>query len=158
MMYDFNRQLADGEVGEAFLDDFFRSRGHTIRLATREEQRQGVDRFITAPDGREMKVEYKTDHLAARTGNAFVETVSVDTAGKPGWALTTQADYVVYYVPPLFIVVLPIMSLRWALPGWMREYPSRRAANDGYQTHGLLVPLDVLREYAVQIFYLNGDS
>jgi hypothetical protein len=82
----------------------------------------------------------------------------VDTAGKPGWALTTQADYVVYYVPPLFIVVLPIMSLRWALPGWMREYPSRRAANDGYQTHGLLVPLDVLREYAVQIFHLNGDS
>lgn len=158
MTYDFDRQLAEGEAGEAFLDEFFRRRGHTVRPATREEQRQGIDRFIITPAGREMKVEYKTDHVAARTGNAFVETVSVDTAGKMGWALTSQADYLVYFIPGQMIVVLPLRSLRWALPGWMREYPVRTAANNGYTTHGLLVPLAALLEYAVQTFHLNGEA
>lgn len=158
MVYDFEHQLADGEAGEAFLDEFFRQRGHAVRPASREEQRQGIDRFIVTPAGREMKVEYKTDHVAARTGNAFVETVSVDTAGKMGWALTSQADYLVYFIPDRMIVVLPLRSLRWALPGWMREYPARSAANNGYLTHGLLVPLGALLEYAVQTFHLNGEA
>ncbi len=158
MIYQFDRQLADGEAGEAYLDAFFRRRGHTIRPATHDEQRSGIDRFITAPDGREMAVEYKTDRLAGGTGNAFVETVSVDARGKMGWALTSQADYLIYYVPESAIYVLPFSSLRWALPGWMRDFPARAAQNNGYMTHGVLVPLVTLAEYAVQTFPLNDPA
>lgn len=158
MIYQFDRQLAEGEAGEAFLDAFFRRRGHTIQAATRAEQRSGIDRFITAPDGREMAVEYKTDRLAGETGNAFVETVSVDARGKMGWALTSQADYLVYYLPGRAIYVLPFSSLRWALPGWMRDFPARTAPNNGYLTHGVLVPLGTLAEYAVQTFPLDDPS
>lgn len=157
MSYDFDRQLAEGEAGEAFLDAFFRGRGHTVRPVSMDGQRRGIDRDITAPDGRQMSVEYKTDRLAARTGNAFVETISVDAEqGKMGWALTSQADYLVYYVPEHVILILPFASLRWALPGWMRDYPARAAPNDGYRTHGVLVPLDKLAEYAVQTFSLQA--
>jgi len=153
--YDFNRQLAEGEQGEAYLDDFLRQRGHSVRDATRDEQRQGIDRVITTRQGKVMRVEYKTDQTATRTGNAFVETVSVDTAGKMGWALTSQADYLIYYVPERVIYVLPLKSVHWALPGWMRDYPARTASNRGYDTHGVLVPLEVLAEFAVQTFPLT---
>lgn len=155
MTYDFDHQLAEGEEGEAYLDAFFRERGHTIRPATHDEQRQGIDRVFTAPDGRVARVEYKTDFLAAKTGNAFVETVSVDRHGKMGWALTSQADTLIYYLPGKVIYVLPFMSLRWALPTWIRDYPAKSAQNRDYATHGILVPLDELAQFASQTFNLE---
>lgn len=157
MNYDFHHQLTEGEQGERFLDAFFRARGHTVSAVSREEQRQGIDRLIETPAG-VMRVEYKTDYLAARTGNAFIETISVDSAGqhgKMGWALTTACDYLIYYLPETSIYVLPVYALRWALPGWMRTYPAKQAANHGYQTHGILVPLPEVAAYAVQTFTLG---
>ncbi len=156
MTYDFAHQLAEGEEGEAFLDAFFRARGQTIRPATPDEQRQGIDRVFTTPGGDESRVEYKTDYLAAKTGNAFVETISVDTQGKMGWALTARADYLIYYLPGRAIYVLPFLSLRWALPGWIRDYPTRSAQNNGYATHGVLVPLEEVAQLAMQRFDLDA--
>jgi hypothetical protein len=158
MAYDFDRQLAEGRSGEEFLDRFFSARGHAVRPASADEQRQGIDRVITAPDGRVMKVEYKTDFIAARTGNAFIETISVDARARMGWALTAQCDYLIYYIPARVIYVLPVRSLHWALPGWLRDYPQRQAPNHGYATHGVLVPLAALASYAVQVFDLNGTA
>lgn len=155
MVYDFNHQLGEGEQGEAFLDAFLQSRGHSIRSATRDEQRQGIDRVITTPHGEVWKVEYKTDFKAVQTGNAFIETVSVDSADKFGWALTAQADYLIYYLPGQTIYVLPFKNLHWALPGWIRDYPQRKARNNGYDTHGVLVPLPVLAALAVQQFEVS---
>jgi hypothetical protein len=156
--YDFDRQLAEGDRGETFLDAFFRARGHAIRRATLEEQRQGIDRVFTTPEGRVSRVEYKTDYLSAKTGNAFIETVSVDSQGKMGWALTAQADYLIYYIPGRAIYVLPFMSLHWALPRWIRECPAKAAQNRGYATHGVLVPLEEVAGLAVQCFEVNGDD
>lgn len=158
MTFDFYQQRSEGQAGEAFLDAFFQARGHSLRTATDDEQRQGIDRVITTPRGEIMRVEYKTDFRAGETGNAFVETVSVDTADKMGWALTAQADYLIYYLPERAIYVLPFRSLRWALPGWIRDYPLRTARNNGYETHGVLVPLDVLAALAVQRFDLGGSG
>ena len=93
--------------------------------------------------GQRFRVEYKTDYKAAETGNAFVETVSVDTAGKAGWAYSSEADYLIYFIPGdglIYIIALEV--LRRELPRWVREYPLRTAQNEGYATHGLLVPLD----------------
>jgi len=84
MTYTFDAQKARGDAGEAFLDQVFAA-DYEIRPATRAEQRRGIDRiFVHRQTGRRLAVEYKTDYKAAHTGNAFVETVSVDAAGKAG--------------------------------------------------------------------------
>jgi len=155
--YQFNDQLVAGEDGEAYLDAFFRRRGHTILPVTTEEQRLGIDRVFVTPTGQSWKVEYKTDFRAGKTGNAFIETVSVDTHGKygkMGWALTSTAEYLFYYVPDHAIYVIPFLSLRHALPRWMREFPARGALNNRYTTHGVLVPLAQLAEFSKQTFEL----
>lgn len=142
MVYDFKAQLAKGDVGERFLDAFFAG-GYDIRPATPQEQRQGIDRvFTNRQTGQVTRIEYKTDYAAARTHNAFVETMSVDTAGKAGWAYTSQADYVLYYVPgDGLIYVVALETLRQQLGRWCKVYPRRRANNHGYATHGIIVPL-----------------
>ncbi|MEZ4558752.1 MAG: hypothetical protein R3A10_07970 [Caldilineaceae bacterium] len=74
--YQFDTQKRVGVAGEDTLDAFFRQwRGLHIRPATDTEQRRGIDRMFTvAATGREAAVEYKTDYMAGRTGNAFVES------------------------------------------------------------------------------------
>jgi hypothetical protein len=139
--YDFMAQLARGARGEDVLDRLFR-RWYALTPATQAEQRRGIDRHFVTPAGRRLTVEYKTDWTAARTGNAFVETVSVDTAGTPGWAYTSQAAYLVYFIPPDGLVyVLTFAALRAQLRAWTQAYPTRAIPNTTYHTHGLLVPL-----------------
>ena len=158
--YDFNEQMAQGDEGESFLDSFFAAKGYAIRHATRDEQRKGIDRALTSPRSGDVSlVEYKTDHTAARTGNAFIETVSVDAAGKMGWALTSQADILVYYVPPLAVMyVVPFRALHWEMPRWLRQYPPRQAKNNGYATHGIIIPLTELEQHALRVYRLGSDD
>lgn len=153
--YDFRKQLRSGQSGEEFLDEFF-CQWYAIDKATDAEQRQGIDRWFTPlPFGKRFAVEYKTDKTASRTGNAFVETISVDTANKPGWAYTSQAKYLVYYVPgDELVYVMAFTVLRNQLTRWQHEYPSRRIPNVGYFTHGLLVALREFERYSKRVFSL----
>lgn len=148
MTYTFDIQKARGEAGEQFLDRWFAA-WYEIRPATRAEQRRGIDCIFTRRQtGKHLAVEYKTDYKAARTGNAFIETVSVDTLGKAGWAYSSQADYI-YYIPgDGLIYVITLEVLRRELPRWVREYPLRAAQNEGYATHGMLVPLYEFEQHA----------
>lgn len=148
-MYNFDVQLAHGESGERFLDKFFSDK-FEIHPATRHQQRQGIDRiFKNKKTGKILKVEYKTDYLAHRTGNAFIETVSVDSKGKKGWIYTSQADYLIYYVViDLLIYVITFEALRKLFPNWIKKYPSRKSPNKGYFTHGILVPLTEFEKYS----------
>lgn len=148
--YDFTTQLTQGAEGERILDNYF-ANWFTIRHATRLEQRNGIDRIFTR-EGATYKVEYKTDTRASQTGNAFVETVSVDTAGKRGWAYTSEAEYLLYYVPgPETVYIIPFAQLRRHLTQWEQQYPTRKIPNRGYQTHGLLVPLDEFERIAQRV-------
>lgn len=153
--YDMERQLRQGETAERFLDSYFRDE-FDIRPVSREQQRQGIDRIFTRrKDGQELKIEYKADKRAAQTGNAFVETISVDTTGKQGWAFTCQADFLLYYVVgvgPLYI--LRPGDIKKRVAQWQRKYPARHIPNDGYHTVGLLVPLDEFERIAVQVLSL----
>lgn len=152
MSYEFQKQLAEGMSGEEYLDGKFAA-WYTITPATRGEQRQGIDRwFIRKSDGERFSVEYKTDRTAGRTGNAFVETVSVDTAHRPGWAYTSKARYLVYYIPePETTYILPMAHIRFHVDTWRKTYPERRIPNGSYQTVGVLVPLDVFERFAVEV-------
>lgn len=157
MAYHFDTQLASGQDDEAVLDAFF-ARFYEIEPASMELQRIGIDRLFTArSNGIRKSVEYKSDVTAGRTGNAFIETVSVDTAGKKGWALTCCAQYLVYYIPPTGVAyVFPVTLIKEQLPRWLAEperYPVREIPNvrngQAYKTHGLLVRLSELEPWAI---------
>lgn len=157
-VYDFDDQMLRGERGEAFLDDFFASRGHYIQKATLGQQRLGIDR-VFLKDDKAIQVEYKTDLIAHRSSKIFIETISRDSDGKKGWALTSHADMLVYFVPGTkTIYVVTPEALREHLPDWQEIYPTRSAQNKDYATHGILVPVEIFEQVATQVFYLPPDA
>lgn len=153
--YDFDRQLSKGEAAERLLDDYFGAI-FEIERVSRSDQRRGIDRIFTRrDDGSRETVEYKTDWWAERSGNAFVETVSVDIESKPGWVHTCQADRLFYYVPGYELVyVFRPSDLRSHITTWQRVFPTRKAQNDGYATHGVLVPLSEFERCALEVVSL----
>lgn len=153
MTYSMNEQLARGESAEERLDKHFSDR-FAITPATRDQQRHGIDRvFRHRETGAYYHIEYKTDWTAASTGNAFVETVSVDAQNKPGWAYASEADWLIYYVPgrrTIYIMSFP--TLREQLPRWLatcRDAPP--IPNEGYNTLGILVPLTEFARHCQKI-------
>lgn len=154
MTYHFVTQLEQGQAYEQWLDARFADT-YIIQSATPQQQRQGIDR-VYRPRSKPhevLYVEYKADRTASRTGNAFVETVSVDTTNKPGWAHTSEADWLFYLVPGECeaLYIIRMADLRKKLPAWGRHYEQRRIPNDGYHTVGLLVPLDEFERIAYTV-------
>ena len=138
-----SQQWVSGQFVADFLDDLFGARGWAITPTSPHEERVLClgDRHYRR-DGAHYTVEYKSGLQTARTGNVFLETISVDSVNKPGWAYTSQADYLAYYIPPDGLVyIIRFEVLRSQLPRWERRYPVRRIANEGYHTQGLLVAL-----------------
>ncbi len=88
---------------------------------------------------------------AAQNGKAFSRR-SRSYADRDGWAYTSAADMLLYYVPGRSrIYVLTLTALRFRLPFWQQQYPVREIPNSGYHTHGLLVPLDELARCAQRV-------
>lgn len=149
--YDFQKQMAIGEAGEAALDTHF-AHWFDIQTANADEQKHGIDRwFVSHSTGKRVPVEYKTDHRAHQTNHAFVE---IDSGAIRGWALTSFAHWLIYYVPgsPYDLCYLIRMTaLRAQLPRWTRECSQRMVQNKTYQTTGLLVPLREFERIAFQV-------
>jgi hypothetical protein len=141
--HDFKAKLAEGEAIERKLDAFFRSQGYWVGLATREQQRVGIDRhFRHKLSGKHFTVDYKADNRAHETGNFFIETVSVDSADKAGWAIRAECERIFYYVVQRGVLyVLETETIRNELPRWMLAFPTGTARNEKYETHGVLVPM-----------------
>lgn len=139
MIYNFKTQLELGEKYEKKLDAFFEAEGYSLTVVPMELQRLGIDRIIEK-DGGKVSVEYKVDFTAIRTGNAFLET---EVAGKPGWALKSVAQIVVYWIPPqVYFLDLAAIKSNWNT--W-KAYPmSPPIQNEGFEARGFLVPIGVL--------------
>lgn len=151
MKYSFKRQFRRGQKAERYIDTLFADR-FRIKPASRSEERRGIDRHFTNDKGKHYTIQYKADKTAARTGNAFVETVSVDTRDIPGWAYTCEADFIFYYVDDIGpIYILRPKDIRKKLTRWQNKYQTRKIPNKNYNTIGLLVPLDEFERLAVQI-------
>ena len=141
--YTFEEQLALGQRGEHDLDCVLLNVYPDLRPATLREEKQGIDRVGTyPPSGRIHTIQIKSDWVAHRTGNAFIETVSRDKHQKPGWVYTCQADLIIYYLPeiPRIYCIKP-STLKAALPEWEKQYSTAIAKNRTYNTLGILVPL-----------------
>jgi hypothetical protein len=150
MTYDFNQQLTQGEQGEAVLDAFF-SRFYDVAAVSMDWQRLGIDRIFTCKaTGRRWSVEYKTDWKTAGTHNVFIETVSVDVAGKPGWVFASCAQLLVYYIPQWNkFYVWNLLDLRGMVNRLAKKYDTKDIANNGYTTQGIPVPLGELEAKAL---------
>lgn len=145
-------QFTNGKAVEAFLDEFFRARGYTIRQTTEREERVLClgDRYFSR-SGPGFWVEYKSGIQTFYTGNIFLETISVDSASKPGWVFTSRADFV-YYACLLngkILVFIP-EELRGVIGGLrqqFKEVKTSKGQNQGYNTHGLIIPLEYAEEH-----------
>lgn len=139
-------QWTSGRAVEAFLDAYYRQLGFVVTRTTPHEERRlhlGDRRFTK--DGQTYLVEYKSGIQTHYTGNLFLETISVDTTGTPGWVLTCRADFILYaaLLDHLILVFRPA-RLRRSLADLQQRFPvtkTGRGQNKGYDTHGVLVPL-----------------
>lgn len=140
-------QFKNGKNVEAWLDDFFQRRGWYITVATKHEERVlclGDRRFKKI--GYDLWIEYKSGIQTFYSGNIFLETVSVDSENKPGWVYTCKADYI-FYATLLNhkILVFTPTKLRSEIEYLKSVFPTRPTKhhqNDGYNTHGVIIPLD----------------
>lgn len=152
MIYDFGIKLREGQHYENMIIAHFSKEWEVIK-ATSEQQRKGFDFVFTHKTNRKTyTVELKSDTRASSTQNAFIETFSVFPK-KRGWAYTCQADYLFYFLPKdRLIYILTPKWLRSQLPRWS-GYQLRKVTNNGYETHGLLVPLKELErtDYVLSI-------
>lgn len=154
-MLTSTRQFANGKQVEAFLDDFFRKDGFKIRQTSPREERRlhlGDRQFNKA--GQTFFVEYKSGIQTFFTNNIFLETISVDTAGRLGWVYTCRADYI-FYAALLNhkILVFRPQKLRAeidTLRSRFRETKTGRGQNKTYNTHGVLVPLEYAEKHLAQ--------
>lgn len=154
--YNFQEQLKRGECAERRLDKHFRNHGYKVTPATRQQQRQGIDRvFVTSPRRKRLLVEYKADWTAAETGNVFIETISVKRNGRQrrrGWAFTSKADWLIYFFPEDDLAYcISFVHLRDVLDKWIAKYPAHSIPNERYTTHGIVVPQMVLERLAVAV-------
>jgi len=151
-MHSFEDSLQRGEFHARYLDFYFEPE-FIIRKATRSEDRKGIDRwFAHRLTGEMYAIQYKADEKASKTGNVFIEVVSVDSDNIDGWAYNCKADFILYYLPcdGKIYIVRP-SKLANAVKMWRGMYPVRQAKNDGYNTHGICVPLAIFSQICVKV-------
>lgn len=140
-------QWVSGQSVEKFLDSFFRREGFEIDFVTAHEERVLYlgDRKFTK-DGKSYFVEYKSGIQTFYTGNVFLETVSVDSDNRPGWVYTCQADFIAYgAILNKKILIFTPDKLRLEIERLKSRFPEVKTGknqNKGYNTHGVIVPLD----------------
>lgn len=146
--YNFKEDYARGLEGEEFLDDFFARQYSeiTITPVNIDTQRNGVDR-IFSNEQRTWNVEYKTDYIAEKTQNIFLEmTVNHYPTPKLGWVVGSQADILIYYIPKVAVYSIPFSLLRTQLDTWVTQLGWRLVINNRrkknqYSAYGMLLPL-----------------
>ena len=160
--HQFAASLKRGQQAEDYLDKWF-APDYKVRKASGAEQRRGIDRWFVRYNMEEpipwVPVDYKADFQSWETGNAYIETVSVDDGRnppKPGWAIAGQAKVLIYYTPQADVIYMVRMgTVRFHLKRWEKEYgPARPAMNEGYKTMGICVPLHEFETHAYEVINL----
>ncbi len=152
----FSDSLKRGADGEDVLDKYFSDvYEYKIKKSSFADERRGIDRWF----GREntslnIPVQYKTDDAASKTGNAFIETVSVgENMIQKGWVYSCEAQLLVYFVPGLKkAILLNPKNLRGAVDDWLAKYRVRPARNKDYWTYGILVPLAEIEKESLMVY------
>ena len=158
VVHQFDRSM-DIEARHAPRLDRWFSERYTLRVATDDEQRAGIDRIATDDFGERTTLDYKCDERARHTRNLFIETVSNSRTRRSGWALTSSADWLVYFAVPDQVWMFLMRHIRSAVPTWRHCCHERAAVNAGYSTFGLCVPFWRARqrvEYVADLHHGDG--
>lgn len=157
MVHSFKESKRVGDAGEAALDIHFSSK-FDIEDVDMTQQKLGWDRIFTHKErGTRASVEYKTDTQSHKTGNMFLEIWSNKESGKRGWAYTTTAQWLYYYVlgaAEVYIVSVP--QLKLYLESWEKQFVKKSARNPNYSSEGMLVPLDIFKTIAYEVVGVNN--
>ena len=145
-VYSFRSQEFIGKYGEEILDKWLSIFYRIMDVSgVKKYQDSGIDRILTRPDGTTVNVEYKFDLASARTGNLFFETVSVDNQDIPGWGWRSQADYWIFLLPSMEILVIEPGKLRNLVWQHRLEARDKEVQNSGYRTLGIPIPLSMVK-------------
>lgn len=119
----------------------------------RDDQSLGIDAiYENKKTGDTFTVEVKTDEVAGRTGNVFMEVVSVDHPIRAGWLWTCRADKLLDWLPvQRQLLIFEPHQLQTNIRDWTTNYGIKPVQNDGYQTYGCPVPLGVASLIATKV-------
>lgn len=142
-VHNFRDSLAKGKTVEYQLDDIFSKWYEIQQVSLQTEITFGYDRIYTRKigDKEPIKVEYKADWWTERTGNLFIEYAVNE---KPGWAVKTQADIILYaslrgdLIYNVFII--PREYIKVNLESWKQQYEHRIIENTHFVGAGILLP------------------
>ena len=148
-VYYFEAQLEKGEEYEGILDTFFSSQ-YDIEEATFEQQHLGIDRLFTSKKrGVRASVEYKTDFIAQKTGNVFIEAMDGDSEPR-GWASSSTAQILVYFIPEMNVIFMAdMLKIKLDIDFLCVKYGIRTVKNPTYNILGAPIPIDKFREYVI---------
>lgn len=144
--FEKTSQFISGLSVADFLDDYFTARGWAITPTTPHEERKLClgDRHFKR-DRQHLLIEYKSGLQTAKTGNVFLETISVDSKNVPGWVYTCAADYLFYgaLLNKKILIFVPdkLRATIETLKTQFRTVKTGKHQNKGYDTHGVIVPL-----------------
>lgn len=150
-IHNFKESLSIGEKAEERLRIWLVKRyGISTEPATKEQQLGGIDFEMRDGFGDWMGFgEVKFDVAAKKTGNVFIETTSNTTTGKDGWVFTSNSDCLFYIVDGVGIYQTTCKELIKLLDVVTAgNYKTGRAHNKGYDSVGVLVPLNVFERWA----------
>lgn len=123
-------------------------------------QRGGIDRVLTLACGRTFTVDEKVRRKD--WPDILLEQWSDEAKRTPGWVQKPLAcDFVAYaFAPSRRCYLLPVTPLQraWRMNGrrWIDEYGQQRAANPGYVSTNVPVPIDVLTEAMISAMFVEA--
>lgn len=157
-IYDFKSQEFIGKHGEGILDKWLCSAYKILDVSgIKKYQENCIDRILMRLDGTTVSVEYKFDLASSRTGNLFFETVSVDNQDIPGWGWRSQADYWIFLLPSMEILVVEPGRLRNLIWRCRLEAKEKEVQNVGYKTLGIPISLSKVRDIAYYTVQLDQE-
>lgn len=163
--HSFQQSKVIGDLGEAQLAAHF-SKKFKIEDVNMELQKLGWDRIFThRKTGARASVEFKTDTQASKTGNIFIESWSNRESSKRGWAFTSTAQWLYYYLPDISTVyICELTRLKIAVPQWEKKHKivkprnkkkaTKKGPEEYYHSEGILVPVNEFEEICYEILVL----
>lgn len=134
-----------GRQGERTFKERMQYNGYTVEDVSGNSDYwyRDIDFLITSPfTGAIKSFEVKWDTKINKTGNLYLETESINSKGGKGWFEFCEADYLAYGdAASRTFYIIPLLALKERI----KELP-QRVAHCGYESTGLLVSLEAIKD------------
>jgi hypothetical protein len=161
MIHSFTEKLYFSKSKEGALDDIYKSYFKNVvdiqRIERMDRQHAGIDTEILLESGERIIVQEKW-RTREFTNDFLIEYISVERNGEcisPGWIYTIDAQYIfAVYAPSNLVKIYPAAQLKLVWQAneeeWINKYRLPPARNNGYNTHNVAVPCDILETKLIE--------